>query len=108
MDYGPQYEPYNPVQTTNTFDGGSSSNFNPNSLVDSIFASLGPTLQGIGSIIYATKADGTPGGMPTYGVQPITYSTPQPTTANSNTAMYIGIAVLVLLLVLAAAFFLKK
>lgn len=107
MDYGPQYEPYNPVQTTNTFGGGGSSTFNPNSLVDSIFSSLGPTLQGIGSIIYATKNDGTQ-GMPAYGVQPITYPTTQPATTNNNTAMYIGIVVLVLLIVLAAAYFLKK
>lgn len=86
---------------------GSGSSFNANSLIDSIFGSLGGTLSGVGSIIAASKGNPVTyvGGQPVYPYGPPQQQQPQ---QQNNTALYIVLAVVVLLLVLGGAYVLLR
>lgn len=88
----------------NDYNGGSG--FNANSFVDSLTSNLGGILGGIGSIIGATRGNTTnqPFSNAPQGYYPQQQQQPQ----SQNTVMYIGIAVLVFVILIALIFLLKK
>lgn len=104
------YSPYTPVQPAGTFstdDGGSSWwDANGGSVIGGISSTVN-SLIGLGSTIYTLNHGQKP--VDSNGV-PIVIQQPAPTqpAQGNNTVLYIVLAVVVLLLVLGAAYFLKK
>lgn len=84
--------------------GGSSSDFNVNSFVDSLTSAIPGILTGSAAIIGANN------NQPVYlnGQPGYQQNQPQQQPKNNNTALYIIIAVVVLLLVLGGAYYLTR
>lgn len=85
-------------------DASSGSGFNVNSFVDSLVSAFPGILSGTANIINAQQ--GHPSGYNAFG-QPV-YPQPYPATQQQNTVLYIGGAVVLLLLVLGAIYLISK
>jgi hypothetical protein len=89
------------------YSGGTTTN--AFSYVDSVFDNLGGILGGIGSVVNAAQGNPSQPGVYYPGQQYSPYGPYAPTTpTQSNTGLYIGGAVIILLLVLGAIFLIAK